>query len=120
LNNRLPQRQAGHLTQQYLRNQIYSMSPLQLVIKIYDLAIQGCKMENSNKVSKAIIELISALRFEEGESGEIAVGLFRLYQYCLDCVKKNQFEETQHILHRLRETWIEIEKQTYDPKPNTI
>jgi len=83
LNNRLPQRQAGHLTQQYLRNQIYSMSPLQLVIKIYDLAIQGCKMENSN-------------------------------------VKKNQFEETQHILHRLRETWIEIEKQTYDPKPNTI
>jgi len=69
----------------YQKSQIMSMSPAQLVLKVYDYAILGCKLKDSGKVSKALIELISALKFEHGE---ISLGMFKLYQYCMDIVKR--------------------------------
>ncbi len=48
----------------YLKNQIYSMSPMQLVLKVYDVAILGCRTKDSDKVGKALVELIAGLRFE--------------------------------------------------------
>ena len=82
-----------------------SMTPAQLVLKVYDVAILGCKTKDPRKVSKALVELISALRFEHGE---IALGLFRLYQYCLDMVKVGKFDEVLIVLTDLRNTWLTV------------
>lgn len=99
----------------YQKNQIMSLTPAQLVLKIYDYAILGCKLKNSQKVSKALIELISGLNFNYGE---IPLGLFRLYQYCLDIIKKDQFEEALKILSELRDAWIDIVKEESKPQKN--
>ena len=92
----------------YLKNQIYSMSPMQLLMKVYDVAILGCKTKDSEKVGKALVELIAGLKFEYEE---ISVGLFRLYQYCLDETKKGRFDIPLEILLSLRETWLEAAKR---------
>jgi len=103
----------GHLN--YHKNEIMNLSPTQLVLKIYDIAILSCKLKDSMKVSKALVELISALDFEKGD---IAIGLFKLYQYCMDIVKKGNFEEAQKILSELREAWLKVVKESQFPKNN--
>ena len=99
----------------YQKNQIMGMTPAQLILKIYDCAILGCKLKDSQKVSKALIELISGLDFVQGD---ISLGLFRLYQYCMDIVKKNQFDEVMEILSELRNTWLVVVKENQFPKKN--
>ena len=96
----------GHLN--YHKNEIMNMSPAQLVLKLFDFAILGCKLKDSLKVSKALVELISALSFEKNE---IAIGLFKLYQYCLDVIKKEQFDEALKIITELRSTWMIVIKE---------
>jgi flagellin-specific chaperone FliS len=83
------------------------MTPAQLVLKVYDVAIVAGKNNDTQKASKAIVELISALRFEHGE---ISLGLFRLYQYCLDSVKVGKFDDAVKILSELRNTWLTVMK----------
>ena len=94
-----------------------SLSPMELVVKVYDVAIQGCKQQDMNKVCRALVELISALRFEYED---VSVGLFRLYQYCMDCVKREEFAQAEQILTELRETWIAVQKQQPAPKPQAM
>lgn len=93
----------------YLENQILSMNPMQLLIKVYDAAILGCKANDSEKVSKALVELVSALRFEYED---VSLGLFKLYQFCMDEVKKGKFDNSLKILTELRKTWVSIAKQS--------
>ena len=88
----------------YQRNQILSMSPVQLVTKVFDVAIVSCKKKDSVKATKAIVELISGLRFE---FKEIAVSLFQLYQYCLEKIRQGEYNEAESILSGLRESWVE-------------
>lgn len=94
-----------------------NMSPGQLVLKIYDYAIMGCKLKDSSKVSKALVELISALDFGQGE---IPAGLFRLYQYCMDTTKKGKFEEVLEILTELRKTWLVVIKENKSLKKSNL
>ena len=107
--------QTNHQLNSYLKNQILSLSPMQLLVKVYDVAIIGCKSKDMNKASKALVELISGLRFEYEE---ISVGLFRLYQYCLDEIKKENYDIPLKVLTELRNTWVEIDKQSLSAKPD--
>jgi len=84
------------------------MNPLQLLIKVYDYAILNCKKKNMEKASKAIVELISALNFDHQE---VSMGLFRLYQYCLDRIKQGEFEESVRILEGLKESWAQTQQK---------
>ncbi len=95
---------------QYQKNQIMSMTPVQLLIKVYDIAILECKKENAARASKALVELISALKFDP-EYQHISVGLFQLYQYALDKIKENDFDEAVKILNGLRDAWVKANKQ---------
>lgn len=86
----------------YLNTQVTSATPEQLLLMVYDVAIVNCQNKNPEKVHKAITELISSLNFEYQD---IALGLFRLYQYCQELVRKRNFEEAGSILKELRDTW---------------
>ena len=89
------------------RDDVYGLSPVQLVLKAYGIGIEGCGEADPNKVSKALVELISALNFEYRD---VAMGMFRLYDYCLRRIKAGDFEAVQSILEELRQTWSKVEK----------
>jgi hypothetical protein len=39
------------------------------------------------------------------------VGLFRLYQYCLDCIRQGDYASALSALRELREAWAQTEKK---------
>ena len=73
--------QTAYRTQEYRQQDVMGASPLRLVIMAYDLAIQSCEVKDFEKATKAISVLRDALNFDYPE---VAVGLFRLYQWCID------------------------------------
>lgn len=97
-------------TNAYLVKDILEATPQKLLLKIYDFAITNCKNGNLHKTNKAIGELINALRFEDEQSKEIAIGLLKLYQYCQEEMRKNNTGIVIKILTDLREAWISIFK----------
>lgn len=93
----------GKKLQLYQRSQILGLDPVHLLLKVYDFTILNCKKNDVTKASKGLVELISALNFDYEE---ISLGLFRLYQYCMDKIKKGEFDEVVLILQDLRESWV--------------
>jgi len=89
---------------QYRNQQVMSASPMQLVLMLYDLAITGCERQDAERASAPIRELIGALNFE---IDQIALDLFRLYEYCLWEIRRRRFVDAGGILRRLRDTWQE-------------
>lgn len=93
---------------QYLVKEVMDASPQELLIKIYDFAIVNCQKEDIGRTNNAIQELINSLRFDESESvREISLGLLRLYQYCQEQMRKNNFSIVNRILTELRDQWKE-------------
>ncbi len=123
----------------YKRKQIESATPVQLIILLYDGAIdylnhaEASLQDNSvqsietyhNNLIKAqdiITELISSLDMERG--GEIAKNLHQLYDfihYKLVDVNISKDIKTLHdvkdILNNLKEAWIEIAKKEQSHTP---
>lgn len=88
----------------YVNHHIMGMSKEQLLLTVYDVAITSCQQQNGEKAIRAISELISALNFEYQD---ISVGLFRLYQYVIDQIREQQFDEALSIMQDLRNTWAQ-------------
>jgi flagellin-specific chaperone FliS len=101
--------QAYFKTQQEYRQQdVLGASPIRLVVMAYDVAIQACEQKDFERAVKAISVLRDALDFDYKE---VAVGLFRVYQYCLDCLRKGDYTTPMGNLKELREAWIISEKR---------
>jgi flagellar protein FliS len=117
-------------TNQYQQTQIMTSSRVQIVVLLYDAAIQsiefargGIEMndprEKGRFLGRAISiigELNSVLDFERG--GEIARSLHRLYEYMLgELVMANARNDGRHLdgplrcLTTLREGWREVAAQ---------
>ena len=96
----------------YQTQSVKSASPLQLVIKMYDLTIQATYREDEKKVRDLLSALIHGLNFDYEPSEQ----LFSLYQYCQNLARKQKYEEIREVLEPLRSSWEEIanraEKQT--------
>lgn len=88
--------------QTYRNEHLMNLSPVQVVQKLYDVAIQGCKKQNYPLAQRAITELIVGLNFEQQE---MALGLFRLYDYCKRQIREGKSDEAVVILEDLRATW---------------
>ncbi|MCX6150713.1 MAG: flagellar protein FliS [Ignavibacteriales bacterium] len=91
---------------QYLVKEILEASPQQIIIKIYDFAIASCSRHDLIKTNNAIQELINALRFDDQNSREIAVGLFRLYYYCQEEMRNGNHDSVKQVLTDLRDAWV--------------
>lgn len=79
-------------------------SPLQLVVKMYDLIIQATYREDEKKIKELLSGLIHGLNFEH----EPAEQLFTLYQYCQALARKQQYNEIREVLEPLRDAWSEV------------
>jgi len=89
----------------YLLKEILEATPQQLILKIYDLAIISCRKENLVKANGSIQALANALNFENKEAAKISIGLLRLYKFCQEKVRENNFNIVIKILSELREAW---------------
>lgn len=117
-------------TNQYKQTQVMTSSRVQVVVLLYDAAIQSIELaragiesndlnEKGRFLGRAISiigELNSVLDFEQG--GEIARSLRRLYEYMLnELVTANVRNDVRHLdgplrcLTTLREGWREIATQ---------
>lgn len=93
---------AGNPMLAYQRAQVLGASPMRLVLMLYDLALAGCGRRDETRARRAVTELIAGLNFDYEE---IAVALFRLYEYCLGAIRSGDFEEASKILSALKEAW---------------
>lgn len=92
----------------YQTQSVKSASPLQLVIKMYDLTIQATYREDEKKVKDLLSALIQGLNFDYEPSEQ----LFSLYQYCQDLARNHKYDEIREILEPLRSSWEEISNQS--------
>lgn len=93
---------APYRNQEYRTNEVMGASPLQLVIMAYDVAIRACHQQDFEKATRAISLLRDALNFDYPE---VAIGLFRIYQWCLDCIRQGDYESAAKSLTELRGAW---------------
>lgn len=91
---------------QYLIKEIMEATPQQLLIKLYDIAITNCHKGDMIRTNNAIQELINSLSFETPEVSEISIGLYRLYQFCQDQMRKGNTKIVLKILGDLRDSWL--------------
>ena len=96
----------------YQSAQVLGASPIQLMLIVYDLAITACGRRDTERARRAITELIAALNFDYQE---IAVPLFRLYEYCLSAVNSGKCHEAAKILRPLKGAWEAAMQQTPMP-----
>lgn len=95
--------------QAYRMNQINSASPLDLLLMTYDAALVGCGQRDLRRTTQALALLRDALDFSYDE--DVAMGLFRLYQYCADLARKGEFDEAAQLLRELRNSWAQVRQQ---------
>ena len=94
----------------YLVNDIMESSQEKLLIRLYDFAITNCRLHNIEKTNKALNELIFGLRFDEEQFEKISSGLFQLYNFCKDQMRKHNYAIVEKILLELKETWVQTLK----------
>ncbi|MEX0680356.1 MAG: flagellar export chaperone FliS [Balneolales bacterium] len=94
---------------EYQRQSVMNASPINLVSKLYDLAIQASYTGNEAKLREILSTLINGLNF----NFEPADQLFSLYRYCQDLARNGKFEDIRTILEPLRDAWEESATQVY-------
>lgn len=95
--------------QTYRMNQINSASPLDLILITYDVLLTSCAHRDLERTTRALSLLRNALDFSY--DAKIAMGLFRLYQYCADLARQGKFDEAAHIIRELRATWAQVKSE---------
>ena len=93
---------------QYREQEVLGSSPVHRIVMAYDVAIQACEQKNVQRATQAVSLLRDSLNFDYGDA---ALGLFRLYQWCLDCIRSNNYPEALKILSDLREAWATVERR---------
>ena len=99
--------QQNYQHNEYRTQDVMGASPIRLVIMAYNFAITACDQKDFARSTKAITVLRDALNFDYPEVSE---GLFRLYQWCLDCIREGNYASAAHTLVELRDAWAIGEK----------
>jgi flagellin-specific chaperone FliS len=99
-----PRNRMDEALQMYRNEHLANLSPVQVVLKLYDIALRGCKHHNYGLAQRALTELILALNFDHKE---LATGLFQLYDYAKRSIRQGQVDEAVVVLEELRTAWVE-------------
>jgi flagellin-specific chaperone FliS len=90
---------------QYVSNEILNAKPEKLIMKVFDFAILNCQKHNMLKTNEALQVLINALNFEHPEAKKISIGFLRIYRYCQEQMRKQNYDIVYKTLSTLKETW---------------
>ena len=91
----------------YLTQKIMSANPEQLISYIYDAVISACNQRDQDRVLRGLMMLIKALNYDYQE---VAMPLFKLYQYCLERARRNDYSEVEELMVGVRSAWVEAMK----------
>lgn len=91
----------------YRNEQLLNLSPVEVIHRLYGIAIQAIKKNDVGLAVRAINELIAALNFEYQE---VALSLYRLYQYAKHCLRQGKNDDAAEVLIELRSAWAEAFK----------
>ena len=100
--------QPNYSSRLYRQQDVISASPSRLVVMAYDLAIQACEQQDFIRATQAVSVLRDALNFDYPEA---SVGLFRIYQWCLDNIRNGDYKTALASLRELRDAWATAEKR---------
>ena len=98
----VPQRNSA--ADRYRKEEVMNLSPVQVICKLYDIAIIAAKKKDIELSRRAINELIAALNFDYAET---SLGLYRLYDYTKKCLREGNLDEALNVLQELRSAWAE-------------
>jgi flagellin-specific chaperone FliS len=98
----------AYRTQQYREQEVLGASPVHVLVMTYDVAIQACEQRNLARAMRALGVLRNALDMDQGE---VALGLYRLYQWCEECLRQGEYAQAGRLLRSLRDAWAAVEKQ---------
>jgi flagellar protein FliS len=88
----------------YKREHSLNLTPVEIILRLYDVALVSCKKNDFMLARKAINELIASLNFDYRE---VSLGLFSLYDYSKRCIRENKIDEAVNTLQELRDTWAQ-------------
>ena len=108
---------AYYRNQEYRQQDVMGASPMRLIDMAYDLAIRACERKDFEKAVKTIGGLRDALNFDYPE---ISLGLYRLYQWCLDCIRGGDYMSASKTLQELRAAWKESERNLVQPENEMV
>lgn len=91
----------------YRKEEVLNLSPVEVIDKLYGVAIQAIKKDDKGLAHRAINELIASLNFEYQE---VALSLYRLYQYAKHCLRKGKDDDAVEVFEELRSAWKEAFK----------
>ncbi len=100
--------QTAYGVSQYRKMDVEGASPIRLVVMAYDLAILSCEKMDFEKAAKSVQALQNALDFDYPEA---AGGLLAIYQWVMECLRRQDFESAKNILLELRQSWAMVEKK---------
>jgi flagellin-specific chaperone FliS len=99
----------------YRANQVMGASPGQLVLLLYDHVIKCLKNADMDGARRGIVELMGSLDLDYQE---VSGRLFSLYEYCLDLVKKGEYDQACKVVTDMRLMWaMAIKKMTSQHSP---
>jgi flagellin-specific chaperone FliS len=91
---------------QYRQQDVMNATPLHLVVMAYDVAIRACEAKDFEKAVKTISLLRDALDFDYPD---VSMGLFRLYEWCMECIRHGDYTSAINTLSELRMAWRKAE-----------
>jgi|WetSurMetagenome_2_1015567.scaffolds.fasta_scaffold1566791_1 flagellin-specific chaperone FliS len=91
----------------YQQEQYRNLSPVEVIRKLYDVAIVASKKNDKDLAQRAIKELVCGLNFDYPE---VSVGLFKLYQYAKTSIRDGNMQEAIRVLEGLRSAWAQAFK----------
>jgi flagellin-specific chaperone FliS len=93
---------------EYRQQSVLGGSPVHLVVMAYDVALQACEQSDLARSTQAVSLLRDALNFDYPEA---AAGLFRVYQWALECIRSRNYAGAIAVLKPLRDAWAAVENQ---------
>lgn len=105
----------AYYAKEYRQNDVLTAGPVRLIVMTFDVAIQACEQQNLARSTQAVQLLRDALDFENPEAAPAAVGFYRLYQWCLECIRSGEYDLALQTLRELREAWAQVEKRQSAP-----
>ncbi len=103
--NETTRQQAHEAIETYAANQIEGASAGQLLLLTYDFVLKQLRAKDMMAAKRGVVELMSALNMDHLDA---AGPLFRIYEYLLDIVRKEQFDEALELVGELRDTWQRV------------
>ena len=82
--------------------ELEGLTPARLLLKLYDVAIMSCDLQERERLVCALTELTAALSFDHRE---ISMPLFRIYDHCIRQGRAGHFGAVRAVLVQLRDAW---------------